>query len=193
MSTWMNTYDIDEAVERFQNRPVLGKAARLLAEFRDEVNAHSDGWAYWQAPSKAAGRLIDLLQKHLDARFSHTPLPEPTEDEVRRTLAPIKAFYTRLGNKAGMKPVTLEPTPDLLTTITDGDWDRDALDTCERTLNQRCERYAKITLRERGQNETNAGALDVWASKRIPQDLMLYVVHFTEGFVNGFSVLAQRL
>ena len=58
---FMNTWDIDEAVARFPGHPVLGKATRFLARFRDEVDAHSDGWAYWAAPVRAAAKLIAMI------------------------------------------------------------------------------------------------------------------------------------
>jgi hypothetical protein len=89
----MNQMDIDEAVIRNQQQPVLGKAAQFLASFRDEVDAHSDGWPYWQAPIKAAEKLMQLLQ----ARN-----PNTTMAEFKKALTPIKSFYTRRGYQAGM-------------------------------------------------------------------------------------------
>lgn len=99
----MNESEIDEAVSRFAQHPVLGPAARFLSAFRNEVNAHSDGWPYWAAPSKAASKLMVFLHGHLWAGMGAYPrLDPPTDTEFRKTLSPIKAFYTRKGTAAGM-------------------------------------------------------------------------------------------
>jgi hypothetical protein len=91
--TWMNTWDVDEAVKRHKNHPVLARATRFLRDLRDETDAHSDGWAYWKLPIHAAGQLMGMIQHPETA----------TEANYRRALGPIRAFYTRAGNKAGMK------------------------------------------------------------------------------------------
>lgn len=113
---WMNEMDIDQAVERFKAHPVLGKYARFLSAFRDEVNAHSDGWAYWKAPAKAADRLMTLMNGHLFSGMGAYPrMQEPSEAEFKKTLTPIKAFYAKYGTKAGMKFPALDEaaqTPD---------------------------------------------------------------------------------
>jgi hypothetical protein len=106
---WMNEAEIQEAIEKFKSHPVLGKGARFLGAFRDEVNAHSDGWAYWQLPAEAAEKLMTFLHGHLFAGMGAYPrLPEPTEADLKRTITPIKAFYTRRGYAAGMEFPALE-------------------------------------------------------------------------------------
>jgi N12 class adenine-specific DNA methylase/2'-5' RNA ligase len=104
---WMNEGDIDQAVERYKNHPVLSRATKFLSDLRDETDAHSDGWPYWKLPIHAAQQLMGMIQH-----------PEyATEANYKKALAPIRAFYTRAGNKAGMKfPETGEaaavtPTP----------------------------------------------------------------------------------
>jgi hypothetical protein len=91
---YMNDYDIMQLAQRYGNHPVLGKAVDFLEAFVFEVNHHSDGWAYWRRPVDAAAKLMTFLQH---------PGPMPTEADFRKTLTPIKAFYTRHGNAAGMK------------------------------------------------------------------------------------------
>jgi hypothetical protein len=104
MKMWMNEGEIEQAVERFKSHPVLGKGARFLSAFQDEVNEHSDGWAYWKLPAKAAEKLVALLHGHLYGGMGAYPrLPEPTDADLKKAIAPIKAFYTRRGYKAGMK------------------------------------------------------------------------------------------
>jgi hypothetical protein len=90
---YLNDYEIAVAVTRFERHPVLGPAARFLNQFRNEVNAHSDGWAYWRQPVRAAAKLMTMIQH---------PEQEPTEAALTAALSPIKAFYTRHGNHAGM-------------------------------------------------------------------------------------------
>jgi hypothetical protein len=90
---FMNTYDIDEVVRRYSADTVLGRAARFLAAYRDEVDSHSDGWAYWSAPVKAAKKLIELFDNPVAA----------TESDFRKALGPIRSFYTKRGKAAGME------------------------------------------------------------------------------------------
>lgn len=116
---WMNESEIDRASEKFSSHPVLGKGAQFLSAFRDEVNAHSDGWGYWRLPAQAADKLMTLLHGHLFAGMGAYPeLPEPTDADVNRAIAPIKAFYTRRGFKAGLK---LPPLPGAINADKDSD------------------------------------------------------------------------
>jgi hypothetical protein len=95
---WMNRMDIDDAVWRWGAHPVMSKATKFLAAFRDEVDEHSDGWPYWKPASKAACSLMELIQE-----FPNTA----TLADVKKAISPIKAFYTRRGYAAGMKLPTL--------------------------------------------------------------------------------------
>ena len=103
---WMNEYEIERAVENFTQHPVLGPAARFLSEFRHQVNDHSDGWQYFTVAAKSAEKLMNLLYEHTGR--SYPVLPEATEEDVRKTITPIKAFYTRRGYAAGMALPELE-------------------------------------------------------------------------------------
>jgi hypothetical protein len=91
---WMNEYEIDEAVHKHARHPVLSKATKFLAAFRNEVNRHSDGWPYWRPPAQAADKLMELIERE-PARA--------TEAELRKALTPIKRFYTTRGKAAGMQ------------------------------------------------------------------------------------------
>jgi hypothetical protein len=95
---FMNRYEIEDAVRRFERYPVLGKAARFLKEFMDEVDSHSDGWAYWGAPVAAAKKLMELLQYEAPSNGE-----DVDEEKFRKALAPIRAFMTRRGLAAGMQ------------------------------------------------------------------------------------------
>lgn len=94
---FMNEYEIDEAVRRYAPDTTQGRGARFLAAYRDEVNAHSDGWPYWSAPVRAAAKLMRLLT------WKREQANDVTETELHKALTPIKSFYTRRGYAAGMK------------------------------------------------------------------------------------------
>lgn len=101
---WMNEWDIVEARAEFENHPVLSKATTFLELFVNEVNEHSDGWPYWKAPSHAADKLMTLIEGARRAKYNWKPAtPEVTEQDFKKALIPIKSFYTRKGNAAGMK------------------------------------------------------------------------------------------
>ena len=102
---FMNQYDIDEAVQLLDNDPVLGKAARFLRDFRDQVNGHSDGWAYWRAPVAAANQLMTLIEAGMAKKRGRYDQPEIeiTDRAIAKAMGPIKSFMTRRGLAAGME------------------------------------------------------------------------------------------
>lgn len=91
---YMNDYDIFLAQRKWASHPILRKATAFLAAFKEQVDSHSDGWAYWQPPVKAAANLMRLIMN---------PPTLIEESDLKRCLKPIKAFYTRRGNAAGMQ------------------------------------------------------------------------------------------
>ncbi len=90
---FMNRWDIDEAVARHDSTTYQGKAARFLQAFRDEVDANSDGWAYWKAPVLAAKKMQELASGMIPA----------CESNYKAALTPIKRFYTLRGKAAGLR------------------------------------------------------------------------------------------
>lgn len=94
---FMNEWDIRAAADRYQFHQTLGPATRFLEAHMEQVNAHSDGWPYWEPPVKAAAKLITLIKNGT-----------ATKQEVRAALSPIKAFYTRRGFAAGMAQPPIE-------------------------------------------------------------------------------------
>lgn len=89
---YMNNFDMFRAVEKNLSHPVLSRATQFLIAFKEEVDSHSDGWAYWKAPVRAAAKLMTLVESK-----------DATEADFKAALSPIKSFYTRKGNAAGMK------------------------------------------------------------------------------------------
>lgn len=100
---FMNEYEIDEAVRRYADDPILGKASRFLQEFKDEVNAHSDGWAYWKPGMTSAGKLMTLIRSARDIPEWDAIDEKAKEKMFLKALTPIKCFMTRHGLAAGMR------------------------------------------------------------------------------------------
>lgn len=94
----MNDYDIEEAVGRFADHPLLGPATLTLDNLRRAVNRNSDGWPYWRAPSAAAAKLMALIEGDRTARYRFDDeRADVTEEAVKAAYRPIKAFRTRHG------------------------------------------------------------------------------------------------
>ena len=93
---FMNTYEIEEALRRYADHPVLSNATKQLAELEQWTNRNSDGWAYWPKPCRAARRLQELIGTTREY-FDDPERPDATEARYREALRPIKAFRTRQG------------------------------------------------------------------------------------------------
>jgi len=92
---FMNEWDITRAVRENKQDTIKGQMARYLEAFRDEVNEHSDGWSYWKCQVQAAETLMQYVTAHAN----------PDMDDFNKALRPIKSFYTRKGDKAGMRRI----------------------------------------------------------------------------------------
>lgn len=93
---FMNEGEVEEALNRHRNHAVLSKATRLLYDLMNLANSVSDGWCYWPKPCRAAKKLQELIQGYEKAkRASYPPAVEPTEADLKKAVAPIKAFLTR--------------------------------------------------------------------------------------------------
>lgn len=92
---FMNTYDIDNAVDRYEDHPTLGPATRTLRNLRDAADGCSDGWCYWPKPARAAAKLMELIEGDGTWNAIHSASERATPAAVRKALAPIKAFRTR--------------------------------------------------------------------------------------------------
>lgn len=103
---WMNEYEVEEILSRTAHEagevPNLYTGARVLHALMEWTNANSDGWPYWNKPSSAAGRLMEVFHDYqYPLRFGHDrdgqPLADLPQDELKRLLAPIKSFLTKQG------------------------------------------------------------------------------------------------
>jgi hypothetical protein len=94
---YMNDYDIDFAVSRFTraakpNRLALALVVRNLAEW---ANTHSDGWAYWLKPARAAKQAMLLIRSTTNGANDVQERYDITDAEMAAAVRPIKAFLTR--------------------------------------------------------------------------------------------------
>jgi len=95
---WMNEYDIEDALRltAYFELPNARRAAEILSRLKDWTNNNSDGWPYWQKPSRAADKLMTALTSAIDASRRHDNV-DMTEAELQKALTPIKSFLTRHG------------------------------------------------------------------------------------------------
>jgi hypothetical protein len=95
----MNRWDIEEACSLYQSHPVLGPATQTLHNLMVWTDSHSDGWAYWPKPARAAKRLMELIEGDgtWEYRFGDGIREKATVEEYKAALRPVKAFRTRQG------------------------------------------------------------------------------------------------
>lgn len=91
---FLNEYEVQEAVQRFSrgSTPNLQRGAQALNGLVEWANSHSDGWAYWPKPGRAAASLQSLL-----AGVDRFDPQDVSESELKAALRPVKAFLTRQG------------------------------------------------------------------------------------------------
>lgn len=96
MTLHLTTDEIQEAVLRFglcaPNRAHVANVIRNLARWAD---AHGDGWTYWQAPRRAAQNAMAEIHGYTAIERVTQEQRDLTEPQVRKVLAPVKAFCTR--------------------------------------------------------------------------------------------------
>src|SRR5215469_2292170 len=112
----MNEHDINDAVRRYGEHPLLGPATWTLDSLRVAVNGQSDGWAYWRAPSAAAKQLMALIQAH--QRWERTEYQRPREGAeatakaLREAYAQLRRFRTVRAAVGGID-FTIYAAPDV--------------------------------------------------------------------------------
>lgn len=94
---FMNTYDVEDAADRFARHPVLGPATETLNNLVAWVNQNSDGWAYWPKPARAANKLMEMIERDGTWQWRNPQREDVTPAEYRKALGPIKAFRTVAG------------------------------------------------------------------------------------------------
>ena len=92
---WMNEGEIDEALDLVGHHlPEYLPYVRFLSDWRDTVNANSDGWPYWKAGTRCASTLMTLVTRATSSiRGRGDSLP--SKKEFDRALTPIRSCATR--------------------------------------------------------------------------------------------------
>jgi len=95
--SFMNEYDRATAVYRFTraSKPNRLGAALVIDRLANWTDNHSDGWAYWTKPSRAAARLIALVESTTWAANEAQEETDATDAELAAAMRPVKAFCTR--------------------------------------------------------------------------------------------------
>ena len=104
---FVNAYEIrDLNMSWGANSNNIGRAVRLLAAVAEHANENSDGWHSWPKPCRACRSLIELLDRcgALRVTWGGTAPAQPTDEELRKAIAPIRAFYTRTRAKVPSYP-----------------------------------------------------------------------------------------
>ena len=95
--SWMNRDEIEAALFQTPEDSNAERGARTLYRLMRWTDSHSDGWPYWQKPSRAATRLMEAIQRAQEAGRRGGGYVDITEAELKKAYTPIKAFLTRQG------------------------------------------------------------------------------------------------
>ena len=93
----MNDFDLDQARRRYgrgqtPNRLALVMVVEHLAEW---TNTHSDGWAHWVKPRRAADGAMSLIDSTAYPEYERRQHEDITDEQMAVAVRPIKAFLTR--------------------------------------------------------------------------------------------------
>lgn len=104
MTAWMNRDEVDDALLRVRvlhrkalpELPNLLRAVETLHWLVRWTDANSDGWPYWEPPSRAASKLTVLISSRL-GDWGRAPKQDVGLSELATALTPVKVFLTRQG------------------------------------------------------------------------------------------------
>jgi len=114
---WMNDSEIEEAKQLFEFDPILGPAAQFLADYRDLVDANSDGWPHWGYGVKCAGDLCEMLSAAILQRYRHDRnYVKPTWAEMQQATKKVVTFVRRCKQTKHWTPPTLETATQMVLT-----------------------------------------------------------------------------
>lgn len=106
---FMNDYDIATARQRYGRGLTPNRLALVLVidNLRDWTNRHSDGWAYWPKPCRAASQAIALVESTAYPEYERRQSEDITDAEMLAAVRPIKAFLTRQHVNAESREIIL--------------------------------------------------------------------------------------
>lgn len=96
---YMNEYDIEEALDRFDlaTTPHRAALAQIVSDLAEWANRNSDGWVYWPKPVRAAAKAMEQIDPTDWASIHRLETEDCTLAEYTAAVRPIKAFLTRHG------------------------------------------------------------------------------------------------
>jgi hypothetical protein len=89
----MNECDIRAMASNHHACPNVRKGVHLLLRLMEAVNAQSDGWPYWSAPSQAADKLMKLLRTA--GNIWYDTYGNISDADLKAAIKPIKSMVTR--------------------------------------------------------------------------------------------------
>lgn len=106
---YMNEYDLHMARQRFTHATCPNRLALVMVvdHLKDWCDDWGDGWAYWPAAPRAAKQAMLLIKSTTNAQDRLQETHDISDAEVRRAVAPIKAFLTRQKVSAERREIIL--------------------------------------------------------------------------------------
>lgn len=94
---YMNDYDVEMARRTAEREgwTVTLDAIATLKRLVEWADTHSDGWAYWPKPARAANQLMQRIREQENKLYSSREEYDMTYNDRDAALRPIKAFLTR--------------------------------------------------------------------------------------------------
>ena len=112
---FMNEFDRTGAIHRFTraskpNRLALALVVDNLATWADN---HSDGFAYWPKPARAAQSAMRLIVSTTRVENDRQEREDITDAELAAAVRPIKAFLTRQRVPADQRELILRASEEV--------------------------------------------------------------------------------
>lgn len=106
---FMNDYELAFARQRFTRATKPNRLALVMVvdNLREWADDHSDGWAYWPLPCRAAEKAIALIESRTNAENEQQEREDITDAEMLAAVRPIKAFLTRQNVTAEQRELIL--------------------------------------------------------------------------------------
>ena len=94
---YMNDYDLHFARQRFTRSSTPNRLALVMVvdNLREWADNHSDGWAYWPKPARAAAKAMEQIASTTNVQNRAQEAQDITDAELLAAVRPIKAFLTR--------------------------------------------------------------------------------------------------
>jgi len=115
MMLFMNDYDLAYARRRFGHGQTPNRLALVMVvdALREWTNEHTDGWAYWPKPARAARNAMLLIRSTTNDANDRQEAHDITDEEMRTAVRPIKAFLTRHNVSSDDREVILRSTVEV--------------------------------------------------------------------------------